>query len=866
MEMKENIIKNKKSTPVMRQYWEAKKQHPDSIMLFRMGDFYETFDEDAKITSKILNIALTKRSNGAASAVPLAGFPYHALDQHVHKLLDSGNKVALCEQVEDPKLSKGIVKREVVEILSPGTAISTKFLNENENNFLASFFLKNQDIGFCILDNSTGEFYCGESTFNRTRKIVDQYQIKEIIIPKSQEEKFIKIFNDNIMLTIYDDWKSDFDSCYNRLIKQFKCNSLKGYGIDSKKLSVIASGATLFYLDNNYFGKTNHITGLSQIIDDGYMKIDDFTFRNLEIFESMSTQNKKGTLINSIDFTLTASGSRLLKKHLRRPLNDLKRIKNRLMLVDELFVNKSLLKNIRGFLKNTYDIERIIGKISNQKSNPRDLINLALTIEKLNEVKNCVTKEDKYLFKTVKNIKNNNSIMNLIFSSIVEDCPININKGNFIKSGINKELDKYRDISKNANKWLVDYQERLRESTKINSLKINYNKIFGYYIEIRKIHLDKIPDFFIRKQTLVNSERYYTSDLKEYEEKILSSTDKCIEIEKSIYDNIQSKITLSFNKIQNNAHIIAYLDIICSHATLAINYNYTMPKFSKKSVFELEESRHPVVERLLPVNEQYIPNNLMLDNSSRQIAIITGPNMAGKSTYLRQVAIIALLSQIGSFVPAEKCTIGLVDQLFTRVGASDNLAGGESTFLVEMNEAANILNNATSKSLIILDEIGRGTATFDGLSLAWSITEYLHNNKKVGARTMFATHYHELIFLADKLKKAFNLNIEVKEYNDELIFLRKIKDGGANKSYGIQVAEMAGLPYKIISRAKELLLKFSNEKTNNNTVNENNNNQLNLFKIESKLIKKIKSIDLNKLSPIESLNFLNELKNKFKDD
>ena len=399
----------------------------------------------------------------------------------------------------------------------------------------------------------------------------------------------------------------------------------------------------------------------------------------------------------------------------------------------------------------------------------------------------------------------------------------------------------------------------------LNAL-INYNKIFGYYIEIRKIHLDKIPDFFIRKQTLVNSERYYTSELKEYEEKILSSTDKCIEIEKSIYDNIQSKITLSFNKIQNNAHIIAYLDIICSHATLAINYNYTMPKFSKKSVFELEESRHPVVERLLPVNEQYIPNNLMLDNSSRQIAIITGPNMAGKSTYLRQVAIIALLSQIGSFVPAEKCTIGLFDKLFTRVGASDNLAGGESTFLVEMNEAANILNNATSKSLIILDEIGRGTATFDGLSLAWSITEYLHNNKKVGARTMFATHYHELIFLADKLKKAFNLNIEVKEYNDELIFLRKIKDGGANKSYGIQVAEMAGLPHKIISRAKELLLKFSTEKTNNNTVNENNNSQLNLFKIESKLIKKINSIDLNKLSPIESLNFLNELKNEFKDD
>ena len=865
MVMKENITKNKNSTPVMRQYWDAKKQYPDSIMLFRMGDFYETFDNDAKITSNILNIALTKRSNGAASSVPLAGFPYHALDQYIHKLLDSGYKVALCEQVEDPKLSKGIVKREVVEVLSPGTAISSKFLNENENNFLASFFLRNENIGYSILDNSTGEFYCGESNVSKIQNIINEYQIKELIIPIFQENEFQNIFNNQIMLTTYDDWKSDLDSCYNRLIKQFKSNSLKGFGIDDQELSIIASGAALFYLDNNYFKKTNHITSISQIVDEGYMKVDDFTIKNLEIFNSLNSQNKKGTLIENIDFTLTASGSRLLKKHLRRPLNDLKRIKKRLSLVEELKTNKELLENIRFLLKQTYDIERIIGKIANEKSNPRDLINLSLSLEKLNEIKKIIKSKYKFLSKFLAKTKNNNKIIKLIFSSIIDDCPINIIKGGYIKSGINKELDEYRNISKNASKWLLEYQEKQRVISGISSLKINYNKVFGYYIDVRKIHLNKIPNNFIRKQTLANSERYYTPELKEYEEKILSSNEKCNEIEKNIFTEILNKITLSFNKIQNSAYVISYLDVLCSNAELAINHNYNMPEFSSKSLFELKKSRHPVVERLLPFNEKYIPNDLNLNQLNRQIAIITGPNMAGKSTYLRQVAIISLLAQMGSFVPAEKCILGLVDQLFTRVGASDNLAGGESTFLVEMNEAANILNNATSKSLIILDEIGRGTATFDGLSLAWSITEYLHNNNKLNARTIFATHYHELIYLAEKLKKAFNLNIEVKEYNEELIFLRKIKEGGANKSYGIQVAEMAGLPSMVINRAKELLLKFSNDDIKKNVRSRNNKKQLNLFN-ENNLIKKIKSINLEQLTPIESLNFLYDLKKEINND
>ena len=868
MVMKENTIKNKKSTPVMRQYWDAKEKFPDSIMLFRMGDFYETFDEDAKITSNILNIALTKRANGAASTVPLAGFPYHALDQHVHKLLSSGYKVALCEQVEDPKLSKGIVKREVVEILSPGTAISSKFLIENENNFLASFIKHKNYVGYSIIDNSTGEFYCGDSNIKNINNIINEYQIKELLVPKFQENDFSKLLNNDIMLTAYDDWKSDYDTCYDRLIKQFNSNSLKGFGIDQKDLLIIASGAALLYLDSNYFGKTKHITSISQIIDNEYMMLDDFTIKNLEIFDSLNTQNKKGTLVNNIDFTITSSGSRLLKKHLRKPLNNLKRINKRLSLVEELILDKELLENIRILLKQTFDIERIIGKIANLKSNPRDLVNLSQSLNKLNEIKTIVLSKHKNLNSYLKKVNNNKKIIKLIFSSIIEDSPVNVAKGGFIKLGVSKELDQYRNISENANNWLLDYQEKLRNISGINSLKINFNKIFGYYIDIRKIHLDKIPDNFIRKQTLANSERYYTLELKEYEEKILTSNDKCIEIEKDIFDKIQNEITISFNKIQNNAQILAYLDVICSNATLAINYNYCKPEFSNKSVFELKKSRHPVVERLLPFNEQFVPNDVFLNQLNKQIAIITGPNMAGKSTYLRQIGLVALLAQIGSFVPAEECKLGLVDQLFTRVGASDNLAGGESTFLVEMNEAANILNNATSKSLIILDEIGRGTATFDGLSIAWSITEYLHNNKKLNARTIFATHYHELIYLANKLKKAFNLNIEVKEHNEELIFLRKIKEGGANKSYGIQVAEMAGLPSQVINRSKDLLLKFSSEKlkADSNLDLNNNKKQLNLFKNENKIIKKLKSVNLDKISPIESLNLLNELKTKINDD
>ncbi len=855
--MEENTIKNN-STPVMKQYWEVKSKYPGVIMLFRMGDFYETFDDDAKVTSKILNIALTKRSNGAASTVPLAGFPYHSLEQHLYKLLNSGHKVALCEQVEDPKLSKGIVKREVVEVLSPGTAITSRYLIDNENNFLASMYFDVDIAGYSIIDNSTGEFFCGEVSLNNIIGIINKYQIKEVIVPDCQKELCNKILNNRIMITTYDDWKADEDNCYEILLNKFKTNSLKGYGIDDNSLIIKSAGACIYYLEQNYFGKTAHITSITKNTREGYMSFDDFTMRNLEVFTSLNNQGTHGTLINTIDSTITPMGSRLLKKHLREPLANKKRINGRLNLVEELVSTPIIIESIREYLKQVSDIERIVGKISNNKANPQDLSNLANSILILESIKSILSVKNKYTLKLLNNRKDLSKLTNLINKTIIEDPPINIKNNFFIRRGVNQELDEYKDISNDANKWLLDYQNQQRELTGISSLKINFNKIFGYYIDITKTHLDKIPDNYIRKQTLVNSERYFTIELKDYEEKILSSNDKCQEIEGRILESLINKIISQFDKIQNSSKLLSSLDVMVSHASNALNFNYCKPLFNNKNSYTLKKSRHPVVERLLPINEEFISNDLLLIEQKRHLGIITGPNMSGKSTYLRQIGLIALMAQIGSYVPADECELGIVDQLFTRVGASDNLAGGESTFLVEMNEAANILNNATNKSLIILDEVGRGTSTFDGLSIAWAITEYLHNNKLIKSRTLFATHYHELIFLANKLKGTFNLSIDVKDYNDEIIFLRKIKEGGASKSYGIQVAEMAGLPSEVIIRSKILLSDFMSKK---NDVYKNDD-QLVLFDKESKLISRIKSIDTDKISPIEALNILDDLKRK----
>ena len=853
--------KEKKSTPVMRQFWDAKKSHPDSIMLFRMGDFYETFDEDAKIASDILGLALTKRANGAASSVPLAGFPYHSLDQYLHKLLLNGYKVAICEQVEDPKLAKGIVKREVVEVLSPGTAIAEKFLDQKENNFLCSLnFLKNK-ISFSILDYSTGEFSSGEIGQNELYDMITKYKISEIILPEKQKSIIDNFKINNVLVTTFNDWIAEPKRCYESLLEHFGTRTLKGFGFDKKDSALISAGCALEYVKSNYFGRVEHITSMSKIKDDESMKIDSSTLKNLEIFQSFFDKSIKGTLIDSIDYTQTSMGSRLLSSHIAKPLLSSSRINNRLKMIDE-YMEFCLNNNFfEKKLKNISDIPRIVSKISTKKSNPRDFINLSESLSSILEIKQHTqkTKKIKKMFLEVKNVKTITSEINKILKP---DAPVNMNKGGYVNLGVSYELDDLRLIAENANKWLVNYQLNLQDESDIPSLKIGYNKVFGYYIDVTKTHVKKIPEYFIRKQTLTNSERYFTKELKDYEEKILSASDKIIQLENEIFDKLTSFILNYIKDIQENSKIIAKFDVIASHAINANKNNYIKPNINTKStVYEIYGSRHPVIEKILPNNEKFITNDLYL-NKKNHIAIITGPNMAGKSTFLRQIGLISILAQIGSYVPAKKAFIPIIDQLFTRVGASDNLAKGESTFLVEMNETANILNNATSKSLIILDEIGRGTSTYDGLSLAWSITEYIHNNPLVKANTLFATHYHELIQLANDLPDAFNLNISVKEYNEEIIFLRKIVEGGASKSYGINVAKMAGLPKHVIDRSKELLAHL----TKNEEKKDSSIYQGELFKPGDILLDELSKIDVENISPIQALNILNSLKEKIKND
>ena len=853
--------KEKKSTPVMRQFWDAKKSHPDSIMLFRMGDFYETFDEDAKIASDILGLALTKRANGAASSVPLAGFPYHSLDQYLHKLLLNGYKVAICEQVEDPKLAKGIVKREVVEVLSPGTAIAEKFLDQKENNFLCSLnFLKNK-ISFSILDYSTGEFSSGEIGQNELYDMITKYKISEIILPEKQKSIIDNFKINNVLVTTFNDWIAEPKRCYESLLEHFGTRTLKGFGFDKKDSALISAGCALEYVKSNYFGRVEHITSMSKIKDDESMKIDSSTLKNLEIFQSFFDKSIKGTLIDSIDYTQTSMGSRLLSSHIAKPLLSSSRINNRLKMIDE-YMEFCLNNNFfEKKLKNISDIPRIVSKISTKKSNPRDFINLSESLSSILEIKQHTqkTKKIKKMFLEVKNVKTITSEINKILKP---DAPVNMNKGGYVNLGVSNELDDLRLIAENANKWLVNYQLNLQDESDIPSLKIGYNKVFGYYIDVTKTHVKKIPEYFIRKQTLTNSERYFTKELKDYEEKILSASDKIIQLENEIFDKLTSFILNYIKDIQENSKIIAKFDVIASHAINANKNNYIKPNINTKStVYEIYGSRHPVIEKILPNNEKFITNDLHL-NKKNHIAIITGPNMAGKSTFLRQIGLISILAQIGSYVPAKKAFIPIIDQLFTRVGASDNLAKGESTFLVEMNETANILNNATSKSLIILDEIGRGTSTYDGLSLAWSITEYIHNNPLVKANTLFATHYHELIQLANDLPDAFNLNISVKEYNEEIIFLRKIVEGGASKSYGINVAKMAGLPKHVINRSKELLAHL----TKNEEKKDSSIYQGELFKPGDILLDELSKINVENISPIQALNILNSLKEKIKND
>ncbi len=851
----------------MRQYDEIKQQYSDAIVLFRMGDFYETFNDDAILTAKILGIVLTKRSNGAAAEVPLAGFPYHSIDNYLHKLVNAGQRVAICEQVEDPKLAKGIVKREVVEVVTPGTITSDTALNEKSNQFIGCIHFANQVAGYAVLDKSTGELFIGECTSIDLTESLLKFAPREILIGSNITYSTASWYRElRPFISVIDEWLLSYEESNRILKKHFKVRSLKGFGCENLKLGVTAAGAIFQHVKASLHSSLGHVTNLKPIHDEGVMGIDSFSVKNLEVFRSLSTQGSHGTLIDLLDDTVTNGGGRKLKQWLSRPLNNINRLNNRLNVVNAFVNEKNQLNKFRIILKDVLDIERILGKVNQGKSTPRDIIGLKQSLSKVPEIKELLLNMDnKYLNEAASTFVDTESIVSLITSQFNDEVPAQIKQGNVFRKGINKKLDDLRRLMEGGKEWIDELEKNERNRTGANRLKIGFNKVFGYYIEISKSQQNNIPDEYIRKQTLVNSERYITAELKEYEEKVLSAEEHILSIEIELYSICCSKILEKVELIQTNAIILNRLDVLLTFAHLAIQNRYIKPRLSDSPYLKITDSRHPVVEQLLPSSERFISNSIDLNTTTNQIHLITGPNMAGKSTYLRQIGLIVLMAQIGSFVPAKEAEIGIVDHLFTRVGASDNLAGGESTFLVEMIEASNIVHNATPKSLILLDEIGRGTATFDGLSLAWSITEYLHNNESVAARTLFATHYHELTKLDKTLERLENYHASVKESEDEIIFLKKILPGPGNKSYGIHVAKMAGLPQIILDRANEILLHhIKNSKEKGNYLPKGNNDQISIFKENDKsYLKDLKHIDINKLTPIEALKILDNLKKKY---
>lgn len=862
-------------TPLMAQYARIKENYPDTILLFRMGDFFETFEDDAKIASKVLGITLTKRANGAAEDVPLAGFPHHAIDSYLPKLVRAGYRVAVCEQLEDPKLAKGIVKRDVIEVVTPGVSFNDKLLDHKKNNYLLSIYIEDEIAGLAFSDISTGEFQTFQVPRGELNQQIGSINPSEVLIPKklkNELEPLIQKSAPNTRITKIDDWIYNYDYSSELLMNHFNTKTLKGFGIEALQAAICSAGAVLNYLRETQKANLPHINKISRYNPSDYMLLDFSTKRNLEITFSMNDGDREGTLISILDRTETAMGGRMLKKWISAPLIKLEPILKRQECVEEFFNNKTLRKNLQNELSEIGDLERLTSKICTGRANPREMINLKTSLKKIPLIKQLL---DLTKVETLQSINQRlNSLdwlVDKIELAISDDPPLALSDGDVIRQGYNPELDELRGLSTNAKDWIANLQKTERERTKISSLKVSYNKVFGYYIEISHANKDKVPADYIRKQTLVNSERYITPELKEYEDKILNAAEKIAKLEYELYDQVRSTAATASQEIQENAQLIAMLDCYLSLADAAEENKYVKPVLDESDRIEIIDGRHPVVERILPPGEKFTPNSTKLSSSEEQIIILTGPNMAGKSVYLRQVGLIVLMAQIGSFVPAKEASIGLVDRIFTRVGASDNISSGESTFLVEMQEAANILNNATNKSLILLDEIGRGTSTFDGISIAWSITEYLHDHPNINAKTLFATHYHELNEMAELFPKIKNYKVEVREYGDKVIFLHKVTQGGADHSYGIQVAQMAGLPQFVTSRAKEVLANLESKELTPYEVKKaklaklknQDNLQISLFEMkDDSLRKEISDIPINELTPIEALNKLNELKKK----
>ncbi|MCU0372024.1 MAG: DNA mismatch repair protein MutS, partial [Ignavibacteria bacterium] len=806
-----------RDTPLMTQYRKVKEKYPDMILLFRMGDFFETFENDAVIASKVLGITLTKRSNGAASDVPLAGFPHHALDNYLPKLVKAGYRVAVCEQLEDPKFAKGIVKRDVVEVVTPGAAFSDKLLNHKSNNYLACIYIKDNACGFSFCDVSTGEFAASEISDRNILEQIATINPAEILVPKRNKDLILKLLNivdspapegeaGKFTITKVDDWVFNADYARELLTNQFGTMSLKGFGIDDMNEGIIAAGCIMNYLNETQKNKLEHIKNIYRYSYTDYIILDPSTRRNLEITASINEGGREGTLISILDRTQTSMGGRLLKKWISRPLKKKEQIERRLEAVKDLFENKSYRKKLSEQLESIADLERLLSKIATGKAVPRDVLQLKISLKKTGIIKELLVS---FNSNSIKSLRDNLIVIADLISEIETVLNENYLTGSdnygIINKGYNTELDELKEIHINGKTWIENFQSKERKRTGINSLKVDFNKVFGYYIEITKANLDKSPADYVRKQTLVNAERFITDELKTYEDKILNAEERISVIENRIFAELRLFILKFTDDIQKNANLIATLDALNSFAEVSDSFGYVMPEINDSDEIVISDGRHPVIERLLPAGEKYIPNDTKVDTGENQILILTGPNMSGKSSYLRQTGLIVLLAQIGCFVPAKSAKIGIVDKIFTRVGASDNIAKGESTFLVEMHEAANILNNATGKSLILLDEIGRGTSTYDGISIAWAITEYLHENPNIRAKTLFATHYHELNSLADNYDRIKNYRVEVREYGDKVIFLRKITEGTADHSYGIQVAQMAGLPDSVTKRAKEIL-------------------------------------------------------------
>ncbi len=866
-------------TPLMAQYYKVKQAHPDTILLFRVGDFFETFEDDAKTASKVLGITLTKRSNGSSGDTPLAGFPHHAIDTYLPKLVRAGYRVAVCEQMENPKFAKGIVKREVVEVVTPGVTLSDKLLDHKKNNYLLAISILDQICGLSFCDISTGEFYVFEIPLAQLGEQIESINPSEFLIPKRDKEflgKLIERINPSLRITKLEDWIFNFDFANELLKNHFKTVTLKGFGIENLTAGIIAAGAVLNYLNETQRVNLSHLNRISLYNPSDYMILDHSTKRNLEITFSMNDGGREGSLISILDKTQTAMGGRLLKKWISAPLRDLDPIKKRHESVDELLKNKKARKDLTENLNEISDLERLISRICTARATPREVVAVKSSLKKIPATKELL---DQLKVSTLKNISDQldplEKIVEKIATAIIDSPPAAINEGGIIRNGFSPELDELRDISLHGKEWIATLQQTERERTGIPSLKVNFTNVFGYYIDVSNTHKNKIPDNYIRKQTLVNSERYITPELKEYEDKILNAQEKINELESQLFNEIRSIVANEAEIIQKNARLIAMLDCLNSFAQCAEEYNYVKPSVDESNKINIVQGRHPVVERILDPGNKYTPNDSLLDNDDQQIILLTGPNMAGKSVYLRQVGLIVLLAQIGSFVPAKEAHIGIVDRIFTRVGASDNITAGESTFLVEMQEAANILNNATQKSLILLDEIGRGTSTFDGISIAWAITEYLHENPDVSAKTLFATHYHELNEMAELFPKIKNYKVEVREYDDKVVFLHKVNPGRADHSYGIQVAQMAGLPLFVTNRAKEVLdnleskelTPYEIKKERLKKLKSESDNQISLFEFKDDSLRtEINKMELDNITPLEALNKLNELKKKMSEN